>query len=356
MLVHVSSLSFLLLLDSSLCAGDVEGPSVRSSTRRLQSDDYGKGAPNQSAQLLVWGQRNGSDNWLMVELHSQKPGQGKVRANVTRAIQTPAACAFALRSHDELLYLDGLSVVAYNLTTRKQLSKQELKEPNFESFDYNTQAQQLQGICQLFRPDRNMSETCWCALDGNELKYVFQLPTDFYGEARPGCVGRFYAAHDAFWYPSGAFSSEKWLVGVGASEHDPVDADWFGVINETVDTGDAYVHDYARNRTYAVQISPTDNSSSQLVEVIRGVEPYLKNNSYPKWLTNLPEGLRLAADGLMDYDETDATMFLIMKDLRDVQRQYLAIVDMNSTYYEMVFETIRWPVEDFQPFSFKLWR
>lgn len=295
-------------------------------------------------------------HWFMVGINISD-GQTRQFLRVVRP-NAPSMCAFALIDSQTVAFYgssqQALQLEYWSLKTGKKISNETIRDTLLQSLDYNPASRQLEGVCQLWVPDQNMSELCWCAMQGANATKVHQMPTDFFGEVRDDCTGYLDPKTTNFWFAAANFdNTNRFLAGMPTSssstEYDWV---WFGAINGSA-AYDAYVHDDVLNRSFAIQLGP-DNTTSQLVEIMPGIEPYSKDNPPPKVMHRFAFNFGLSAAGLAAYDSSTHYMFAIMErhsstsqssdDLFASEKattQYLVRINVLSLM--ITFQEIKWP-------------
>ncbi|XP_065183564.1 uncharacterized protein LOC135814382 [Sycon ciliatum] len=269
------------------------------------------GPSSDKTRLLVFAQETNSSEWLMIEVNLNT---GKSHSLLkTQRDESIAQCGFALTNESTVVFYNGMVLETWSLKTGKITGSVKIEESALQTVDFNPGSQQIEGVCQMWLPEQNMSATCWCAVHESNISAVYQMPVDYFGESRSACVNYIDQSTSLLWYPGAAYNNvNKFFAGLGTSSQSSVyDWKWFGAINGTT-AYDVYAYDDNLNRSFSIQISP-ENTTSQLVEVFHGIEPYAKDNPQPKVLHVFPDNFGLSAAGSAAYDQSLHTMYAIME-------------------------------------------
>ena len=255
-----------------------------------------------------------SSNWSMIAIDVTS-GKTHTVLEMQRT-NSPAMCAFALADASTVSFYNfnnGVVMETWSLMTGNRTSSLRIVGSYLQTVDYNPDSRNLEGICEILLPQMNMTSTCWCAIHGNSPSDVYQVPTAFLGETRADCSGYLDDVTDTFWYAAAWYNHEnRFFVGL------PTNASstgrgwkWFGALNGTAGL-DGYAHDNIFNRSFGIQIGP-DNVTSQLIEILPGAQPYLKDNPPPKVIHIFRDGFGLSKAGLVAYNSELHHMYAIMQ-------------------------------------------
>ena len=310
--------------------------------------------------LLVFAsEKLNASHWAMVAIYLAD-GKTHSALHVQRESESPLSCAFALNEDASSVAFynydkaEGPAIETWSLLSRKRTSSVQVRSSYLETFDYNPSSQSLQGVCQMWVPEQNMSATCWCEVQGGNVSDVYQMPTDFFGETSDDCSSYIDGMTDTFWSRTSWYTGEnRFYVGLPTSGSGMDDWKWFGALNGSVGY-DGYAHDNALNRTFGLQRG-ADNETTQLIEILPGHEPYSKDNPMPKVIHHF-HSYGLSKTGLVAYDSAVHEMYAIMVINGDKDRTS-SLARINVLSLVITFQEIEWPRSEggFTPESTRIW-